>query len=201
MKRKLGIFLMALGLALLLCAAGLLVYNRWESERAAAASAALMEQLGDHLSQYTPQIQMPPSPLTIPTEPAEMTTLRIDGRDYIGYLSIPSLGLELPILAAWSDAAANIAPCRFSGTTFGSDLVLAGHNFDRHFGQLKNLKPGETVAFVDMDNVATLYQVAVTDVVAPTAVEEVTAGLYDLALVTCTYGGKTRVVVYCDVAS
>ena len=30
-------------------------------------------------------------------------------------------------------------------------------------------------------------------------VEEVTAGDYDLALVTCTYGGDTRLVVYCDV--
>ena len=42
------------------------------------------------------------------------------------------------------------------------------------------------------------YQVAAVDVVPPNSVEEVTAGIFDLALVTCTYGGKTRVVVYCD---
>jgi sortase (surface protein transpeptidase) len=49
-----------------------------------------------------------------------------------------------------------------------------------------------------MEGTLIRYEVAATDAVPPTAVAEVTAGLFDLALVTCTYGGNTRLVVYCD---
>jgi hypothetical protein len=34
----------------------------------------------------------------------------------------------------------------------------------------------------------------------PYAVEEMTSGEFDLPLFTCTYGGKSRVTVYCDKA-
>ena len=36
------------------------------------------------------------------------------------------------------------------------------------------------------------------DVVAPSAVEEVISGAYDLTLLTCTYGGQNRICVYFD---
>ena len=32
----------------------------------------------------------------------------------------------------------------------------------------------------------------------PTAVEEMTSGTFDLTLFTCTYGGRSRITVYCD---
>ena len=129
----------------------------------------------------------------------KMKSVEIDGHEYIGYLTIPKLGLELPVMADWSMENLKIAPARFYGTTMEGNLVLVAHNYKKHFGPIRRLKAGDEVLFVDMENKATLYHVAATDAVAPTAVEEVTAGDYDLALVTCTYGGDTRLVVYCDV--
>ena len=39
-----------------------------------------------------------------------MTVTELNGWDYIGYLSIPSIGLELPVLSQWSYAGLKIAP-------------------------------------------------------------------------------------------
>ena len=202
MMRKLGAGLMALGLALLLGAVGLFFFNEQEADRAAAASAELMPKLSAAIrEQDTTEPSQAPGRLPVATEPEQpaMKTVQIDGHDYIGCLSIPRLGLELPVMAQWSDENLKIAPCRFTGTTMEENLVLAAHNYKKHFGPIRRLKPGDQVIFVDMENTVTVYEVAATDAVAPTAVEEVTAGAYDLALVTCTYGGNTRLVVYCDV--
>jgi sortase A len=46
--------------------------------------------------------------------------------------------------------------------------------------------------------VAAIAILVAQDILDPYAVEEMTAGNYDLALFTCTYGGKSRVTVYCD---
>lgn len=51
---------------------------------------------------------------------------------------------------------------------------------------------------MDMDGVRSDYQVASVEVLAPTAVEEMTSGTYDLTLFTCTYGGRSRVAVRCQ---
>lgn len=201
MKRKLGIVLMALGLLLLAGAAGLFVWNQQEAERAAAASAELMPKLSAAITQSAGEGTVKTPGLILPLEPEKpvMKTALIDGHEYIGYLSIPRLRLEFPVMSEWSDENLKIAPCRYTGTTMEENLVLVAHNYKKHFGPIRRLKPGDQVIFVDMENVVTIYEVAATDAVHPTAVEEVTAGSYDLALVTCTYGGNTRLVVYCDV--
>lgn len=205
MKRKIGIALMALGLVLLAGAAVLLVYNQQEGDRAAAASAALMPKISAAIKENsqteTAEPDRIPGQNPTPMEPEQpvMKTVEIDGHEYIGFLTIPKLGLELPVMAQWSMENLKIAPARFFGTTMEENLVLVAHNYKKHFGPIRRLKAGDEVLFVDMENTATVYRVVATDAVVPTAVEEVTAGAYDLALVTCTYGGNTRLVVYCDV--
>ena len=49
-----------------------------------------------------------------------------------------------------------------------------------------------------MDGLATRYEVTATEVLNPTAVEDMTSGEYDLTLFTCTYGGENRITVRCD---
>lgn len=204
MKRKAGIGLMVVGLVLILGAAALLLWNHAEADRAAAASAALMPKLSAIIQENAatePQEVPQSGSAAVATEPAkqDMTVVQIDGHGYIGYVLIPSLNLELPVMSEWNYDNLKIAPCRYTGTTFDENLVLVAHNYKKHFGPIRRLKPGDQVFFVDMENVTTAYEVVAADAVAPTAVEEVTAGAYDLALVTCTYGGNTRLVVYCDV--
>ena len=79
-----------------------------------------------------------------------------------------------------------------------NDLVIAAHNYDRHFGRLKTLQGGESVTFTDMDGIVTSYEVEKVETLKPTAVDEVQNSDYDLVLYTCTLGGKTRVTVFCN---
>lgn len=75
------------------------------------------------------------------------------------------------------------------------------HNYPSHFGEISGLTEGDRLTFTDMDGEIREYEVVTKDIPDPEAVEEVISGDYDLTLFTCTYGGKSRVTVYCDRAS
>lgn len=96
-----------------------------------------------------------------------MTEVEIDGYSYIGYLSIPKLELELPIMADWDYARLRIAPCRYTGSVRGEDLVIMAHNYASHFGGLAKLSEGDNVIFTDMDGITTVYEVVAQDILAP----------------------------------
>ena len=194
MKSKLGTIFMLLGTALLLAALSLFLWNRHEADRAGAASEEALPLVVEHIMAERENSSEPfADPLS-----REMTVAEIDGLGYIGFLSIPALELELPVLAEWDYMRLNIAPCRYAGGTWTDDLVLCAHNYDRHFGRLSELELGDEVLFTDMDGVTTRYEVSATDILSPTAIEEMTAGEYDLTLFTCTYGGASRVALRCE---
>ena len=193
MRNKLGTICMILGTVLILAALSLFLWNRREAEMAGEAAADTLPQVVEQIADTAAEAPTPPDPFD-PT----MTEAEIDGYLYIGYLSIPALGLELPVMSEWDYNRLNIAPCRYSGSTKTDDLVIAAHNFAQHFGGLSGLTGGEQVIFVDMDNVVSTYTVVAVEILAPTAVEEMTNGEYDLSLYTCTYGGRSRVTVRCD---
>ena len=141
-------------------------------------------------------LQVPVDLLT--DEEKKMSEVVIDGYAYIGYLSMPTLDLELPVMSTWSYPQMKLAPCRYNGSIRGEDLVIMAHNFYNHFGRISQLEVGDRLTFTDMDAQVTEYTVVGMDVLEPTAVEVVTQSQYDLILFTCTYGGGSRVMVYCD---
>lgn len=126
-----------------------------------------------------------------------MSQTSIGGYEYIGYLSIPALNRELPVMAEWSYPRLRISPCRFSGSIETNDLVIMAHNYSRHFGQISSLQSGDLVVFTDVNGVASIYEVAEVDTLNPTAVEEMTSREWPLTLFTCTYGGQSRITVRC----
>lgn len=183
---------MLLGAVLLLAALSLFLWNQREDRQAEISVERILPQVIEQTGEDKPKPTYPD-----PYDPA-MTEVEIDGYAYIGYLSIPSLELELPVMSEWDYTRLKIAPCRYAGSTKTDDLVIAAHNYTRHFGPIKNLSIGDEVYFTDMDGVVSVYEVAETDVLQPTDVEEMTSGKFDLTLFTCTYGGKTRVTVRCE---
>lgn len=209
MKNFAGIFCMLLGTALIGGAMYLFICNQREATEAEVLSGNLLPQLME-IIEADEETSTEPStyeqPIGTPVEfldPSafEMTEVEIDGYAYIGYLTIPKLELELPIMADWDYTRLRIAPCRYTGSVRGEDLVIMAHNYASHFGNLSKLTEGDSVIFTDMDGVVTAYQVIAQDILNPYAVEEMTSGDFDLTLFTCTYGGQSRVTVYCDRAS
>lgn len=194
-KRHAGMMLIVIGAVLTMSALLLFLYNRREDEQAGERADSILQQLEAEL----PEVM--PAPLqgeAVPEESAEMKVVEIDGYGYIGYLEIPDLALRLPVMAEWDYKRLKIAPCRQFGAVGTNDLVIAAHNYDRHFGRLKTLQGGESVTFTDMDGIVTSYEVEMVEILKPTAVDEVQNSDYDLVLYTCTLGGKTRVTVFCN---
>ncbi len=193
---------MALGAALVLSALSLFLWNWQEDQAAGTAVKNLLPQLMEQMESppAAPPGEEPTGEAPVypdPYDPA-MTEVEIDGYGYIGYLSIPSAGLELPVMSQWDYDRLKIAPCRYTGSVRQDNLTICAHNYKRHFGPVRDLNPGDEVFFTDMDGVTYPYTVAAVETLAPTAVEAVTSGDYDLVLFTCTYGGRTRVAVGCD---
>ena len=58
-----------------------------------------------------------------------MPTQEVDGQSYIGVLELQPLGLSLPIISQWSYPGLRIAPCRYTGSAYQNDLVIAAHNY------------------------------------------------------------------------
>lgn len=202
--RKFGMFCIVLGAMLLGAALLLLGMNRREDRQAQESAVSVMPQLVQEVREKAAQEpQITEDDLMIPLElltpeQLEMTEVIIDGHAYIGYLSIPKLELELPIMSTWSYPKLQIAPCRYYGSLRGEDLVLMAHNYNSHFGKISQLELLDTLTFTDMDGKVTVFQVVGKDVLVPTAVEEITSGDFDLTLFTCTYGGSSRITIYCD---
>lgn len=73
--------------------------------------------------------------------------------------------------------------------------------YDTHFGKLRELSKGETVIFTDMEGIVSTYCVEKLETLNPDAVDTVLNSGYDLVLYTCTKGGRTRVIVFCDRAA
>ena len=198
MKKTFGAVCMAIGALLIAGALSLFIYNLAEADRAEKFSIQAVSQLKSVISDNENQNVPPVFEPGTTTEQISMAELEIDGYSYIGDLSIPSHSLELPVISQWDYDKLQVAPCRYSGSISEKNLVLIAHNYSSHFGNLDQLEFEDEVRFTDAEGVATYYRVVSIDVVPPASAEEVTAGNSDLALVTCTYSGKTRLVVYCD---
>lgn len=204
MRNKFGTLLMILGAALMTAALSLFLYNQREAAEAEKTSAELIPQLTAVIEEN--KTAAPEQTAEVPNTPAElldpselvMTEVEINGYAYVGCLSIPALDLQLPVMSGWDDTRLKMAPCRYAGSVKGEDLVVMAHNYAYHFGRISELSPGDSVIFTDMDGGVYQYEVVARDVLLPTAVEEMTAGNFDLTLFTCTYGGQSRVTVYCD---
>lgn len=198
MKSKFGIFLMVVGTLLVAAALALVLFNTREQVQAEEAVNELMPLLVEAINERQETAQTEPTVANPAVDDREMTVVKVKGYDCIGFVAIPALELELPVISEWSYSRLKVSPCRFTGTTYANNLVVMAHNYPRHFGKLSELSVGDTVTFTDMDGVQITYEVVALDILDPTAVEEMIAGDYDLTLFTCTYGGKTRVTVRCD---
>ena len=191
MKAKIGTLLMAIGYLMVAAAVVLFALNNIEQQNAAKSTDELMPKLIKEINEGQKNV-------INPAEKNEMTVKKIDGFEYIGFVGIPKLGLELPVMADWSEYRLKIAPCRYSGDLYDDDLVIMAHNYKVHFKNLDKLQAGDTVTFTDMDAVTTEYQVAALDMLHETDIEQMTAGEYDLTLFTCSYSGSSRITVRCD---
>lgn len=193
--KRTGRIIMLIGTLFVLASLALTFYNSYEENKAERLSGEVLEKLD--MAQVT-QSQSLPDYVVNPE--MNLPKKEIDGKDYVGTVSIPALSITLPVMAEWSYENFKISPCVYEGTPYKNNFIICAHNYRKHFGSLKNLQQGDKVTFRDMDGNVFSYEVMYTEILDNNAVEEMSAGEWDLTLFTCTYGGATRVTVRCRAA-
>jgi len=186
----------ALGWLFILAAAGLTSYNYYEGYEADKASREVFEKLEKAIEEKEPDEEKVDEELLADRE---MPTIEIDGYRYIGYLKVPDLKLNLPVMEEWDYKRLTIAPCRYSGTVYMDDMVIAGHNYRKHFSPLRSMPNGTAVIFTDVEGNVYHYEIASVEILNPTQVDELVTKTdsWDLTLFTCTLGGQTRHTMRC----
>lgn len=208
-KKKRLLFIVA---GMLLVAAALLLtcYNVWDGKRAQKASEHILVELKERIVQESKRQKIEkeeehPEGQTDEKDAVqefgdnrEMAVVVIEGNEYIGVLDIPHLGLSLPVMNDWSYGKLKISPCVFMGSYYTEDLVIAGHNYPKHFSPLKWIKPEMDVYLTTADCQEYHYSVIEVETLMPNEIEKLdTSEAWDLTLFTCYTGGGSRCTVRC----
>ena len=194
MRKRTSSVMILSGLLCILSALSLTCFNLITERNAGSAAKETMVSISEtvakpHVVQPVPLYQIDPN--------ISMPELDVKGVKYIGYLHIPDLGLELPIITKTTGSLLQVAPCRLSGSAYLEDLVIGAHNYSTHFGNLKKLHYGAPIEFIDMDGNIFAYEVDNVEILQPDRLEDLCSGEYPLSLYTCTIGGRTRLTVRC----
>jgi sortase A len=201
-RKRWGTVLAGLGCLLLGLAFALTAYNLLQERAADRFAAQTAEELGTIIPQRgSDAAQLTAGSSETGTTATVPQSVAVGGEEYLGVLSIPALGLTLPVNSTWSYPLLRKSPCCYQGSALTKDLVIAGHNYRRHFGNLKLLRPGDEVRFTDADGYVYRYAVSDVETLAGDDVEGMSAGNWDLTLFTCTIGGARRVTVRCCLAA
>lgn len=206
-KNRIGNILKGAGLILVTAAVLLLVYNLWDGHRARESEEAILaEYLQENkkasespdASDKEDEQNIPDYILNPDMDMPEYTLKSLGDVACIGILEIPALNLELPVISSWSYSSLRLAPCRYSGSAYKGNLVIAAHNYQSHFGGLRTLPEGSEVFFTDAVGNRFSYYVAVTEALTPWSVDDMTSGEWPLTLFTCTLDSQNRVTVRCE---
>lgn len=206
-KNRIGNILKGAGLILVTAAVLLLVYNLWDGHRARESEEAILaEYLQENkkasespdASDKEDEQNIPDYLLNPDMDMPEYTLKGLGDVACIGILEIPALDLELPVISSWSYSSLRLAPCRYSGSAYKGNLVIAAHNYQSHFGGLRTLPEGSEVFFTDAVGNRFSYYVAVTEALTPWSVDDMTSGEWPLTLFTCTLDSQNRVTVRCE---
>ena len=202
-KRRVGTVIVIAGVLCIAVAAALLIGNELDDKRAGEYSAGVVSRLKEEQAAADASHSDPATESAQPQRPyeldpsVEMPVTVIDGDEYIGTVAIPTIDLELPVMSELNYDDLKKSPCRYSGSVYQDDMVIAAHNYRSQFGSIHSLATGDTVIFTDTDGNEFLYSVTVVDILQPYSVPEMKQGDWDLTLFTCTRGGEYRVTVRC----
>ena len=134
--------LIIIGVCLLVAATVLLFAWQWNihtSEQKAKEYVSVIREL------------IPEPQGAVPEERRDntMSTLSIDGTDFVGILELPRYESALPVCAEWGDPAKY--PCRFSGSVYDRTMQIGGTSQKGHYDFYRDISVGDSVFFTDME--------------------------------------------------
>ena len=188
-----GKILVIIGVFLILISLTMTVYNKYEDLKAGKDANETLNIIKDEITSQKHVVD------TLPTdEVREMKTININGDEFIGTITIPSINLELPVLSKFSNSNLKKAPCRYYGNLFTNDLIICAHAYETFFANLNKLKQNDLIIFTDVDGNVYTYEVLEVEVLKETDVDKMVNNEFDLTLYTCTYDNTGRITVRCN---
>ena len=134
-----GKILVIIGVFLILISLTMTVYNKYEDLKAGKDANETLNIIKNEITSQKHVVD------TLPTdEVREMKTININGDEFIGTITIPSINLELPVLSKFSNSNLKKAPCRYYGNLFTNDLIICAHAYETFFANLNKLKQKKT---------------------------------------------------------
>lgn len=191
MKNKLSRFLSGLGILFIVMSISLCAYNAYDSFRAYYSSKHIMDQY------VTVESSSGKVPDYVLNPDMDMPEVDVDGKKCIGTIEIPSLDINLCVTSTFTYDLMRQLPCRYYGSAYKNNMVIAAHNSWFHFGRIGTLHSGDKVIFTDASGNKFEYYVDAIEALKPNSVEDVTSGKWPLTLFTCTLDAQNRIVVRC----
>lgn len=120
----------------------------------------------------------------------------------IGKIEIPKINLEYGILNTYTDELLKLSPCYFWGAEPNEvgNFCVVGHNYrnNKFFSKVINLVEGDEIYITDLTGRKLTYAIYDKYVVEPNNKEctsQLTNGLKEVTLITCTNDSSQRVIV------
>ena len=122
--------------------------------------------------------------------------------EFVGYVNIPSIDVNYPILSETSDDLLKVSVCKFWGSNPNQvgNLCIAGHNYrnKRFFSKVPTLKVDDIIEITDLNKNTIKYAIYDKFTVDPSdtsCTSQITNGKKIVTLITCTDDSKQRVIV------
>lgn len=192
MRRILSLSAVVIGICCIFSAAFLFWENTQEEQLAQTVSEDVVHVLSQEIEN---QATMLPAGEDNFAEELSAPVITVEEARYIGVLSIPQLGLTLPISETWSYAKLETTPCAYAGKIADGNFVIAAHNFQAHFGNIGELNLGDEISIQDTSGVTHNYSLVLEEIIDGDDFFGLLTGDWDLTLFTCLYGNNTQRVV------
>lgn len=185
---------MAAGLMLVLCGLGMHLAQQQEDISAGQTATVLLQQLENK----APAVDvLPGTESAVPADPV-LPEKKYMGYTLLGSISVPSVGIQLPILDQWSEEMLKVAPCRYAGSISGGDMIIMGHNYKSHFNPLHKVEVGAEVEIKNTIGKVFRYRIAKIEFLHRTEGEKLPTDEYPLTVFTCRPGGLERIILRCE---
>lgn len=183
MKKKIGKVLIIIGWILLIISASMIAYNYYEVHNAYSSVNNVINQVD----------------IIVNHQEEKIKEIEILGENYIGIVEIPSLDIRLPILKECNDANLKKSACNYYGDIYENEnVILAGHNYPKFFGNIKHLNKDDLIYFTKLNGNKVEYKVDKIEVISSDDFDSMVETDYELSLFTCNVAKDKRITVRCQ---